>query len=111
EQYELAFEVLRDFAGQNKDTQGVIEAFGLSVLRMPLLPSEIPADPRHMILIAGRGGAPSHTREGARAGSPTGRRAGQPPPVGWPSRSWSRAIPTPPTCTTRTACSWCATSP
>jgi len=56
EQYELAFEVLRDFAGQNKDTQGVIEAFGLSVLRMPLLPSEIPADRREMILMAGRAG-------------------------------------------------------
>jgi len=56
EQYELAFEVLRDFAGQNKDTQGVIEAFGLSILRMPLLPSEIPADRREMILIAGRAG-------------------------------------------------------
>jgi len=56
EQYELAFEVLRDFAGQNKDTQGVIEAFGLSVLRMPLLPSEMPADRREMILMAGRAG-------------------------------------------------------
>ncbi|PYP99121.1 MAG: hypothetical protein DMF82_25815 [Acidobacteria bacterium] len=56
EQYELAFEVLRDFAGQNKDTQGVIEAFGLSILRMPLLPSEIPADRREMILMAGRAG-------------------------------------------------------
>ena len=56
EQYELAFEVLRDFAGQNKDTQGVIEAFGLSVLRMPLLPSEMPADRREMVLMAGRAG-------------------------------------------------------
>ena len=49
-------EVLRDFAGQNKDTQGVIEAFGLSVLRMPLLPTEMPADRREMILMAGRAG-------------------------------------------------------
>ncbi|PYQ01389.1 MAG: hypothetical protein DMF83_25785 [Acidobacteria bacterium] len=56
EQYELAFEVLRDFAGRNKDTQGVIEAFGLSVLRMPMLPSEMPVDRREMILMAGRAG-------------------------------------------------------
>ncbi len=56
EQYELAFEVLRDFAGQNKDTQGVIEAFGLSILRMPLLPSELSADRREMVLMAGRAG-------------------------------------------------------
>jgi tetratricopeptide (TPR) repeat protein len=71
EQYELAFEVLREFAGRDKDTQGVIEAFGLSVLRMPLLPSEVPADRREMILIAGRAGF--HQAKGR--SSPSGRLA------------------------------------
>ena len=56
EQYESAFEILRDFAQQQKDSIGIIEAFGLSVLRMPLLPSEAPADRREMILMAGRAG-------------------------------------------------------
>jgi tetratricopeptide (TPR) repeat protein len=56
EQYESAFEILREFARQDKDTQNVIEAFGLSALRMPYLPSEAPADRREMILMAGRAG-------------------------------------------------------
>ncbi len=56
EQYESAFEILREFARQEKDSQGVIEAFGLSVLRMPFLPSEAPLDRREMILMAGRAG-------------------------------------------------------
>jgi len=71
EQYELAFEVLRDFAGQNKDTQSVIEAFGLSILRMPLLPSEAPPDRREMILMAGRAGF--HQAKGR--ATPSGRLA------------------------------------
>ena len=56
EQYESAFEILREFARQEKDSQGVIEAFGLSVLRMPFLPTEAPLDRREMILMAGRAG-------------------------------------------------------
>jgi len=56
EQYEAAIDVLRDFALHQRDSQGVIEAFGLSVLRMPFLPSEAPPDRREMILMAGRAG-------------------------------------------------------
>jgi tetratricopeptide (TPR) repeat protein len=56
EQYESAFEILKEFAKQQKDTQAVIEAFGLSILRLPYLPSEAPADRREMILMAGRAG-------------------------------------------------------
>jgi tetratricopeptide (TPR) repeat protein len=56
EQYEGAFDILREFARQQKDTPAVIEAFGLSVLRMPFLPSEAPGDRREMILMAGRAG-------------------------------------------------------
>jgi tetratricopeptide (TPR) repeat protein len=56
EQYEAAFEILRDFARQQRDSVGVIEAFGLSVLRLPFLPSEAPVDRREMILMAGRAG-------------------------------------------------------
>jgi tetratricopeptide (TPR) repeat protein len=56
ERFESAFEVLREFALQDKDTPGVIEAFGLSVLRLPYLPSEAPPDRREMVLMAGRAG-------------------------------------------------------
>ncbi len=56
ERYEAAFDILREFAQQGRDSQGVIEAFGLSVLRMPLLPTEAPAEKREMILMAGRAG-------------------------------------------------------
>jgi tetratricopeptide (TPR) repeat protein len=56
EQYEQAFDVLKDFALRNKDSQAVIEAFGLSILRLPFLPSEAPPEKREMILMAGRAG-------------------------------------------------------
>jgi tetratricopeptide (TPR) repeat protein len=56
ERYEAAFEVLREFSLQGKDSLGVIEAFGLSVLRLPYLPAEIPAGKRELVLMAGRGG-------------------------------------------------------
>jgi tetratricopeptide (TPR) repeat protein len=56
ERYEAAFEILREYALQEKDSPGVIEAFGLSVLRLPFLPSEAPPEKREMILMAGRAG-------------------------------------------------------
>ena len=54
ERYEAAFEILREFSLQEKDSPGVIEAFGLSILRLPYLPSEAPPEKREMILMAGR---------------------------------------------------------
>jgi tetratricopeptide (TPR) repeat protein len=56
ERYDAAFDVLRDFSLQGRDSLGVIEAFGLSVLRLPYLPSEMPAAKRDLVLMAGRGG-------------------------------------------------------
>jgi tetratricopeptide (TPR) repeat protein len=56
DQYEMAFDVLRDFARLQKDSLAIIEAFGLSVLRMPFLPTEVPPDRREMVLMAGRAG-------------------------------------------------------
>jgi len=54
ERYESAFEILKEFALLDRDSPNVIEAFGLSVLRLPYLPSEAPPDKREMILMAGR---------------------------------------------------------
>ena len=56
EQFEIAFEVLREFVRGANESPKVIEAFGLAMLRMPFLPDEIPADKREQILLAGRGG-------------------------------------------------------
>ncbi len=54
-QFELAFDVLRNL--ESYDNDKIIQAFGLIMLRIPLLPSEIPADKREEVLLAGRAGA------------------------------------------------------
>jgi tetratricopeptide (TPR) repeat protein len=51
-----AFEMLRGFAGHGQDSPGVLTAFGLSVLRRPWMPDQIPPDKREMVLLAGRTG-------------------------------------------------------
>lgn len=53
-QYEAAREILSKFVLVDQDSPGVIEGLGLAVLRMPYLPSEVPADKREMVTIAGR---------------------------------------------------------
>jgi tetratricopeptide (TPR) repeat protein len=54
EQYELGYEVLRDFAREGNQSMSVIEALGINALRMPFLPSEVSPDKREIILLAGR---------------------------------------------------------
>jgi tetratricopeptide (TPR) repeat protein len=53
-QFELGFEALRDIAREGNESLSVIEALGLNILRMPLLPSEMPPDQREVVLLAGR---------------------------------------------------------
>jgi tetratricopeptide (TPR) repeat protein len=53
-QYELGYEVLRDFAREGNQSMSVIEALGINALRMPFLPSEVAPDKREIILLAGR---------------------------------------------------------
>jgi tetratricopeptide (TPR) repeat protein len=53
---DAAFELLREFATEGKDSTAVIEAFGLAMLRFPYMPDEVPADMLPMIRLAGRGG-------------------------------------------------------
>jgi tetratricopeptide (TPR) repeat protein len=55
-EFEVANQMLTEFAADGTDTPQVIEAFGLNVLRMPLLPSEPPAAARERVLLAGRAG-------------------------------------------------------
>ena len=60
-EFEIAFDALRKL--ERYDNQKVIEAFGLIMLRMPLLPNEIPADKREVVLLAGRAGASMAARQ------------------------------------------------
>ncbi len=56
QEYEKAFEALKEFAHEQNQSATVIEAFGLSLLRMPFLPSEVPPDKRELVLMAGKAG-------------------------------------------------------
>lgn len=55
-EFEIAFNVLSRYDG-GYESQKVVEAFGMIMLRMSVLPSEIPADKREEVLLAGRAGA------------------------------------------------------
>lgn len=50
-----AFETLRRLAHGGGENQAVIEALGLAVLRLPLMPEHIAPEKRDMIRLAGRG--------------------------------------------------------
>jgi tetratricopeptide (TPR) repeat protein len=58
EQFEVAFDILSEFLGVGASNEGpkIVEAFGLVLLRLPFLPSELPPDKREQVLIAGRAG-------------------------------------------------------
>jgi len=54
-QFEAALEILSYFARTlPNENPSVVEAVGLSSLRMPLLPAEVPADKRDLVLQTGR---------------------------------------------------------
>ncbi|HXY38517.1 MAG TPA: tetratricopeptide repeat protein, partial [Vicinamibacteria bacterium] len=53
-QPEAAYEILKGFAIRDYDSSTIIEAMGLSALRLPYLPSEAPVDKREMVLMTGR---------------------------------------------------------
>lgn len=56
EYFENAFDILSEFLRVGNDSPKVVQAFGLTILRMPYLPEEIPAAQREKILIAGQAG-------------------------------------------------------
>jgi tetratricopeptide (TPR) repeat protein len=56
EYFENAYDILAEFTGSGNESSKVIEAFGLTMLRMPLLPKEIPPAQREKLLLAGRAG-------------------------------------------------------
>lgn len=56
EYFENAYEVLNEFVRMGHETSKVVEAFGLTILRMRFLPGEVPSDQREKLLIAGQAG-------------------------------------------------------
>jgi tetratricopeptide (TPR) repeat protein len=56
EYFESAYDVLNEFVRFGQETPKVVEAFGLTLLRMPLLPNEVPPDQREKVLVAGQAG-------------------------------------------------------
>jgi tetratricopeptide (TPR) repeat protein len=68
EQFEVAFDILSEFVREGRESPKIIEAFGLTMMRMPFLPTELPSDKREQVLIAGRAGfdMAAHRRDEAR---------------------------------------------
>ncbi len=56
EYFENAFEVLNEFVRFGHESPKIVEAFGLTLLRMPFLPKEIPPAQREKLLLAGQAG-------------------------------------------------------
>jgi tetratricopeptide (TPR) repeat protein len=54
--FESAYDILSEFLRVGNDSPKVVEVFGLTMLRMPYLPKEIPPSQREKILIAGQAG-------------------------------------------------------
>jgi tetratricopeptide (TPR) repeat protein len=67
DQHDQALETLGEFANEGNDNPRVIEAMGIATLRMPMLPTELPADRREMVLMAGRASYMMATRNTAGA--------------------------------------------
>jgi tetratricopeptide (TPR) repeat protein len=64
EQYEASLELLSELTRQGNESASLVEALGLSVLRLPYLPAELPTRLREMVLMAGR--ATKHWAHGRR---------------------------------------------
>jgi tetratricopeptide (TPR) repeat protein len=55
-EFEVANQMLAELASQGPETPQVIEALGINLLRMPVLPGELPPDARERVALAGRAG-------------------------------------------------------
>ena len=56
EYYENSYDTLTEFVRMGHESPKVVEAFGLTLLRMPYMPEEVPADQREKVLVAGAAG-------------------------------------------------------
>ncbi len=55
-QFEHAIDILHKLALNHPENPKLIEAFGISLLRLPFLPAELPPDRREAVLLAGQAG-------------------------------------------------------
>jgi tetratricopeptide (TPR) repeat protein len=55
-QFEIAFDILGEFVRAANNSAKVIEAFGMTLLRLPMLPAEVPEDKREQVMLAGQAG-------------------------------------------------------
>ena len=55
QQYEFALQTLENLSREGNGSPQVIEAFGMALLRIPMVPSELPPDRREIVMLAGRG--------------------------------------------------------
>ncbi len=53
-EFDQALLILNDFGLEGNDSPGIIEAMGLAVLRLPMLPADLPGARRELVLMAGR---------------------------------------------------------
>jgi tetratricopeptide (TPR) repeat protein len=68
EEYEIGYAVLTELSGDNVESPRVIEALGLNVLRMPILPNAIPPAKKPIVELAGKAGFAMGGRRLADAG-------------------------------------------
>jgi tetratricopeptide (TPR) repeat protein len=58
-QFERAFDVVVGFIRGGNSSPEILDALGIAMLRLPMLPSEVPLDKREMVTLAGRAGSMS----------------------------------------------------
>ncbi|PWT88949.1 MAG: hypothetical protein C5B55_12225 [Blastocatellia bacterium] len=57
EQFEIGYEILREFLKVGNSGPKIIELFGLTILRMPVLSKDIPTEKSEEVFLAGQAGA------------------------------------------------------
>jgi tetratricopeptide (TPR) repeat protein len=55
-QFEIGYEILREFLRIGNNGPKIVQAFGITILRMQLLPNEIPAEKNEQVMLAGQAG-------------------------------------------------------
>ena len=65
-EFEAANQVLVELAAEGQESPQTVEAFGVNLLRMPMLPSEVPPEARARVRLAGEVGTAIATRSHAR---------------------------------------------
>ena len=66
-EFEAANQVLTELAAEGQESAQTIAAFGLNLLRMPMLPSEVPAEAQSRVQLAGEAGVAMASRQAAKA--------------------------------------------